>query len=183
MTASFESMFDTFSRYAWRLEVRDEYAVPGTDEHLATWRATGTVAPSPGWSATIRAALARGATIGRVRLVGHPIAEYTRFEFDAYRNNVAAGENVQVIDRRWLDQSWHAAPDFWVFDDEVWLMRYTATGDFIDAIHVDDPAPYLQIREQLSPYAVAASDYQLDVPAPRTETITVPLPAELATAS
>lgn len=176
-------MFDTFTHDAWRLEVRDTYDTPGTDAMLAEWRATGTVPPSPGWNTVIQSAHDRGAIIGRVRLVGWPITDYTRFEFAAYRNNMAAGEDVRVIDRHWLDPSWQAAPDFWVFDGEVWLMRYTDTGAYIDAAPVDDPAPYLAIRDQLAPYAIPASNYQLDVPAPRSETLAAVLPATLATIS
>src|SRR5437879_1787448 len=133
-----DAAFDTFSKDAWRLEALDAYNVPGTTERMAEFAATGTVAESPGWTKVITTALTRGARIGRVRLVGHPVSDYTRFEVAAYRNNVAAGEDVRLVDRQWLDSTWDAAPDFWMIDGRVWLMHYTLVGEFLDAVEVPD---------------------------------------------
>lgn len=178
-----DTAFDTFVRDAWRLEVLDTYDVPGTADRMATFTATGTVAASPGWTEVITTALARGARIGRVRLVGHPITDYTRFEMVAYRNNVSAGEDVRLVDRQWLDSTWDAAPDFWMIDGRVWLMHYSPTGVFLNAVEIQDTAPYAELRRRIEPVSVPLADFHLaDIPAMRSELAhPASLPAELAT--
>jgi hypothetical protein len=177
--SSFDDAFDTV-RNAWRLEARDDYNVPGTAERLAEFDATGQVAPSPGWTALLTDARARGARIGRVRLVGYPYTRYTRYELAAYAHSVAAGEDVQLVDRRWLDDTWDVAPDFWLIDGQVWLMRYDTGGVFLAADHVDDPAPYQQLRDLITSVAVPLAEFQLtDIPQPRTETAVHSLPPGL----
>jgi hypothetical protein len=162
--------FATFEHSAWRLEARDVFDVPGEAAHIDEYLRTGLVTPSTEWGDTIRAATARGASMGRVRLVGFPVTGYTRFELAAYAGNTAAGEDVRLVDRRLLDASWADAPDFWMFDGrEVWLMNYDAAGAFLGADLVDDPTPYQQLRDAIVASAVPLADFHIDdnIPAPR----------------
>lgn len=182
----FEELFATFRTSAWRLEVLDGYNVSSEDKSLREFLRTGRyIAPEDDaeWCATIRAARARGATMGRIRLVGHPVTDYTRWEFAAYRTNIEAGEDIRVIDRRWLDESWDNAPDVWVFDEATALrMLYGPDGSWLGFEEV--PAePFVNVRRVLEPLAVPAGRYRLDdAPAPRRETPPVSLPVALAAA-
>jgi hypothetical protein len=164
-------LFATFQRDAWRLEARDVYNVPAEAAEIAEFERTGYVGPSPSWDRTVRAAAERGARIGRVRLVGHPITLYTQFEVAAYAHNITAGEDVRLVDRSWLDQSWDAAPDVWIFDGDAWVMRYDGTGAFLGVDQATNPSPYRQLRDHLTPIAVPLTQFQLTdatIPAPRT---------------
>lgn len=178
-------MFGTFTRSAWRLEGRDTYRVAGEEERIAAFlrgepllRKTR---ENNGWIATVEDAVARGAWIGRVRLVGHPITDYTRFEFAAYPDNVAAGEDVQVLDRVALDPSWSGVPDFWLFDDEtVFVQHYDDEGHFLGAEQAHDVAPFLEARRRLAGHTVPVSKFQLtDIPKQRPGMVLGPPPALL----
>ena len=154
--------FAEFRRYAWRLEVLDDYSGTDGDDEVEAYQRTGAVAPrrpEDAWRRTIEAARARGATIGRVRLVGHPLTDYTKFELAAYTDNVALGEDVRILDRRRLDESWDDAPDVWLFDDvAAFRMIYGDRGAFLGAEPVD-PGPIVHARALVEPLSVPLRDY------------------------
>lgn len=186
MGSTFAELFAGFTRSAWRLEARDVYNIPAEQERISDFLRTGTVPPKTrennSWIRIVESARARGAYIGRVRLLGHPITDYTRFELVAYRDNVGAGEDIGILDRSRLDSSWDEAPDVWVFDDERAItMIYDEDGSWLGM--EDVPAqPYVNLRKAITPWAVPVSDYRLsDVPAPETTSPELmPLPAALA---
>jgi hypothetical protein len=175
-------MYGTFRHAAWRYEGRDTYAVTGEEERIATFL-RGEVLPrktreNNGWIATVEDILARQAQIGRVRVVGHPLTDYTRFEFTAYPDNVRAGEDVAVIERALLSPEWDRVPDFWLFDEEtVFVQFFDAEGSFIGAEQADDVAPFVEIRRLLQERATPLSRYELDdVPRQRVDSPIGPPP-------
>ncbi|MGI8506075.1 MAG: DUF6879 family protein [Solirubrobacteraceae bacterium] len=99
----------------------------------------------------VAAATAQGRSIERVRIFARPLTDYTRFEFAAYSDNIAAGEKVRVIDRSLLrmeDRSW-ANEDFWIFDDEiVVILRYDPRGCFLGADRADEVQHYLSAEQR-----------------------------------
>ncbi|RJQ74177.1 hypothetical protein D5S17_23185 [Pseudonocardiaceae bacterium YIM PH 21723] len=164
--------FGSFTQSAWRLEARDVYVVEEYDEQLdAFLNGRPLPARQDGWAEVVQAAVGRGAQIGRVRLVGHPITDYTRFEFELYPENVSVGEDVRIVDRTWLDGSWSAAPDVWLFDDRIAFRQlYSDEGHYLGAEEVD-AEPVREIRRLLASYSVPLAEYSLTkVPAPRPET-------------
>jgi uncharacterized protein DUF6879 len=170
--------FESFQHSAWRLEARDTYLVAEYDDQLKAFMAGQPMPPRvDGWAEVVQAATARGARIGRIRLVGYPITDYTRFEFALYPQNVQCGEDVRIVDRTWLDGSWAAAPDVWLFDDQVaFRQQYSDEGAYLGAEPLD-AGSVREMRQVLSTYAVPVAEYQLsEVPAPRPETV---LPAAL----
>lgn len=179
MTKTLPDAFATFERTAWRLEGRDTYRVADYDDALAAFLAGRPMPPrTDGWAEVVQSAVARSARISRTRLVGHPITDYTRFEFTLYPENVAWGEDIQVVDRTWLDASWAAAPDVWLFDDQVaFHQQYTDLGEYLGAEEID-PGPVAAMRRLLSTYAVPLAEYRLSaIPAPRpADAIPTPLP-------
>jgi hypothetical protein len=168
-TMTLAEAFQSFRHSAWRLEARDYYVV---DEYAAQIQAFQAGRPMPprtdGWAEVMHGATTRGARVGRVRLVGHPVTDYTRWEFAIYPDNVQLGEDVQIVDRDWLDESWTAAPDVWLFDDHLaFRQRYTDDGVYLGAEQID-AAPVREMRDLLAALAVALHEYRLaDIPAPR----------------
>lgn len=159
------TLADAFTSYrssAWRLEARDEYDVPEYADELSAFLAGRPRPPrSDGWEDVVRDAVRRGARIGRVRLVGHPVSDYTRFEFALYEDNVAWGEDVLIADRAWLDDSWSSAADVWLFDDQIAFRQdYTDDGRYLGATQVD-PGPVREMRRLLNAIAVPLADYRL----------------------
>lgn len=173
-------MYDQFTDYAWRFEGHDVYTVAGEEERIAAFLRDGTLPrktrENNGWIRIVEDARARNAAIGRVRVVGRPITDYTRFEFAAYPDNVRAGEEVQVIERQQLDPAWANVPDFWLFDGTTaFVQHFDADGQFLGAEQVDDVEPYVRIRALLLDRTVPARSYSLDqVPQQRSELITAP---------
>lgn len=183
MSSTLGEMFGLFRHNAWRAECRDTYTVAGEEGRIATFL-SGTPLPrktreNNGWIATVEDAVAREAQIGRVRLVGRPITPYTRFEFAAYPDNVAAGESVSAVDRANLHPAWSSVPDFWVFDDEVvFVQHYDGAGRFLGAVQVPDIGPFLEVRRRLITVAVAVAEFELtDIPAQRRGDVVGPPPA------
>jgi len=164
----FGALFERFRRSAFRLEARDVYSVPDEQEDLAAFLNGQQVpARTPGndsWLALVAGATAAGRGVVRVRVVGRPVTDYTRFEFAAYIENVMAGEEVRVVERGWLDgadMAW-ANDDFWIFDDEtVALLRYDEHGHFLGAERAGDPAAYLSARQRALALSVDLADFTL----------------------
>lgn len=153
--------FADFRTSAWRLEARDDYDVPEYADELAAFLAGRPRLPrSDGWEDVVRDAARRSAHIGRVRLVGRPVTDYTRFEFMLYEDNVAWGEDVRIAERAWLDDSWSDAPDVWLFDDVIAFRQdYTEDGRYVGANQVD-PGPVVDMRRRLLEVAVPLADYR-----------------------
>jgi hypothetical protein len=151
-------MFEKFRVDAWRLEARDYYDVPEYQDSLAAYQA-GRPLPrrEDGWLPLVARVRARGARIGRTRLVGHPTNAYTRWEFTQYAENVATGEDVRILDRD--DAFGRDLPDVWLFDDEVaFVQHYGDEGAYLGADQVD-PAPYVELRQTLERRAIPFADY------------------------
>ncbi len=154
--------FESFERSAWRLEARDIYLVHEYDDALDAFLSGRPMPPrADGWAEVVRAATKRGATMSRIRLVGHPITDYTRFEFAMYVQNVEFGEDVRIVDRSWLDDSWATAPDVWLFDDRLAFRQiYSDKGEYLGAERTSVD-PVVEMRQSLSSKAVGLPDFQL----------------------
>lgn len=138
---AFQALFDAARESVFRLETRQTYAIPADDVELIAFR-TGAPRPersvrtSP-WLRRIAVTTANGVSWSRVRVVEHPLTEYTRFELVAFVESQAAGEQVRLTD--------NAAPteDFWLIDGRtnlpvgVW-MRYDEHGNLLARERVTD---------------------------------------------
>jgi hypothetical protein len=95
-------LYTTFERTAWRLEARDDYAVPGDDEDFDAFLAGRPVPPrtveNSWWLRTVADATCAGKRFRRVRLLSHPVTDYTRFELASYPENITAGEAVRILE-------------------------------------------------------------------------------------
>jgi hypothetical protein len=152
---AFGALFEWFERSAFRVEARDRYDVDEERAAFARFLQGRALVPrnaaTDPWLALLAAARAAGRRIERVRIVGEPLTDYTRFEFAAYRENIAVGEKVRVVPRTTLtdaDQGW-ASEDFWIFDDRlVVVLNYDNEGRFLGADQAPDITPYLKARRR-----------------------------------
>ncbi|MGE0346592.1 MAG: DUF6879 family protein [Gemmatimonadales bacterium] len=178
MSPTLGEMFGLFERTAWRYEGRDIYLVAGEEQRIATFL-RGEPLPrktreNNGWIATLEDIRGRGATIGRVRVVGRPVTDYTRFEFAAYPDNARAGEEIKVIDRASLAPEWAGVPDFWLFDDEtVFVQHYDSDGVFLGADRAADAAPFAEVRRLLDRHTTALARYELTNQLPKQRAVPV----------
>jgi len=79
--------------------MRDSY--DQTDTGFAEWQATGDIGAYE-WGDhldVVRAAVARGVRIRRVRLVSEPLSDYLRWEHACTDVNLKAGEDVRWLPR------------------------------------------------------------------------------------
>lgn len=178
------ALFRTFEQSAWRLEARDTYAIPGEDKDFDDFLAGRAVQPrtpeNSAWLRGVADSVRSGKYMGRVRIVGHPITDYTRFEFACYHENIAAGEDVRVLDRTELGpgSAW-SHQDFWLFDNRIAVvMLYAEDGQFLGVERAPDVAPYVDIQRQATAKSIPFDQYKL-VPEPRKgETEVVDTPQE-----
>jgi hypothetical protein len=128
-------LFRDFRHSAFRLETLQTYTMaseqPGLDRFLA-----GQARPeghNAGWTATVRANIAAGKSMTRVKVVRRPFTDYTRFLFEwAIPGNVEAGEDYRIIDI--TDRTTELPEqDFWIFDgDAVALLNFEPDGTLRD---------------------------------------------------
>jgi hypothetical protein len=164
-------LFESFRSSAFRLECLPSYDVTEDNEREAFRRfRNNNDAPtwwrgSRDWCATVHKAVARGATVKRVRMVEGPLNDYQRFEFAwSYPYNEQAGEQISVIE----DSPFVRGPvsyedDFWLFDDAtVVLLRYNSRGKFLGVRSADDIGRYRRIRDTLLDHALPLREYPTD---------------------
>ena len=159
-------LLDSFTKYAWRLEALDTYDISDEREQFDDFLAGRTPQPSADdleWQARARDVVASGRSIGRVRMVGHPITDYTRFEWAAYFDNIAAGESIRVYDRTSPGGTDHRFDqDFWLFDDRVAaVMNYTDDGTFVGVTIDENAEPYREIKRVALAGSVPFDEYTL----------------------
>ncbi len=164
--------FRDFQRSAFRLELRQVYTMPGEADELRRFRA-GEKPPADhhyGWLDTMAAARAAGKTVRRVRVVRRPLTDYIRYEFEwGFVYNVAAGEDIRVLDL--TDGPGPVLPDhdFWLFDESTLVkLLYRSDGTQIGRELVADPDTdaYLSWRDAAWQEAVPFRDYRAGL-APR----------------
>jgi hypothetical protein len=118
---TFAELLEATQTSAIRIEMRDTY--DETEQGYAEWRQTGDISSyGPSWTehfAMVSAAVARGVTMRRVRVISEPVSEYIRWEYACTRLNIDAGEDI-----RWLPRSKAAdlmlpGADCWVFDNRL----------------------------------------------------------------
>jgi hypothetical protein len=124
------------------MELRDSYT-PGDPDWL-DWQAGTRFDPAErwsGWSDLVRATVARGVNVRRLRIISEPVTDYVKFEYDVTAaHNVAAGEAVRWLPRRKASGLVVPVNDFWVFDGRVVLWNHFAgDGSWAGEERADDP--------------------------------------------
>jgi len=96
-----------------------------------------------GWHDTVAAAVGRGVTVRRARVVSEPLHPYGLYEYDLTPGNLSAGEAVRWLPRRRAADLLLPGADFWVFDGETVLFHhFTGEGQLAEdgREHRADPA-------------------------------------------
>jgi hypothetical protein len=155
---SSSAFMQSFTRSAWRLEALPQYN-PRTDASFRHFVETGEVLPlkdRPGkqeWMGLVAEAVAQGKRIGRVRIIGWPLADGERWELAVFGENAEAGEDVRVADRTAHPELAELDRDFWLLDDETdhpvaQLMTYDHDGQYVSREVTSDPAVIARCRAQ-----------------------------------
>jgi hypothetical protein len=168
-TADLGKLFETFRLSAFRLEMLPSYDVTEDAEREAfrLWSAGDDVpAQDREWPRLVASAVAAGKTMQRVRLVQRPLSDYIRFEMEwGYPANVAAGEDIRILELAPGEGFPYVADDFWLFDNEtaVWL-DYDEAGRFIGPVLADDVTGYRRMRDYALAHAMPFSEYRASLP-------------------
>jgi len=136
----FSELIAATTTSAVHLETRDVYTPD--DPAFLDWKAGRPVSDpaGTGWYDLVREHAARGVTFRRARVVSEPLADYTRFEFESARFNVAAGELVRWLPRHTALALLVPLADYWIFDGK--LVRFgifAGDGTFLRNELSDDP--------------------------------------------
>lgn len=123
-----------------RVETLDAYDADSDADFVDRYLG-GAPKPDPSekatWLGLIRAAAERGHPWRRLRLVQRPVSDYVRYACEwGYVDNVAAGEDVRVIDSHWFPTKARGIRrygDSYVLDGRVLRMAYDRDGRFISA--------------------------------------------------
>lgn len=152
--AGLDDYTDRFDSYALRFEVLDRYDVASDDDAFTHYLAGRSRPPGFGrvWQGWIADRITEGREVRRVRVLYGPPSPYLCFECEwGYAGNVAAGEQVRVLDL--TEQPRPAAlidAEFWLLDGHrVAMMSYDAGGAFLHAETAEDASaqPYVRSAE------------------------------------
>ncbi|HEV7827771.1 MAG TPA: hypothetical protein VGP04_02760 [Pseudonocardiaceae bacterium] len=130
----FNAAFDEFQVSTFRLECLQTYAVGAEDARLRAFREglprpERSIRTNP-WLRRIAATTIEGKSWARVRLVRHPLTEYTRYEVIGFVEAQAAGEQIRIVDLDRYPELSDLGPDFWLFDPGE-------PGEFAIVMHYD----------------------------------------------
>lgn len=112
----FNAAFDEFRVSAFRLECLQTYAVSEEDARLRAFRKglprpERSIRTSP-WLQRIAATTIGAKRWTRVRLVRHPLTEYTRYELIGFVESVAVGDEIRIVDLNAHPDLEDLGPDF-----------------------------------------------------------------------
>ncbi|MGA5819746.1 DUF6879 family protein [Kitasatospora sp. NPDC094028] len=156
---------DGFQHTAWRLESRASYASDLMSPGYARWAAGEDPKADPNrpWCQNIRAQVAAGKRVERVRIADDPLGAGQAYLLAVGWANVEAGEDIRHLRRETAHKLALPERDFWLFDSRVLLeMHFDDADDYLGAELVDDSATVLkacQIRDAAWHHAVARAEF------------------------
>lgn len=145
MPTTFDDEFETCTRRAWHLELRDTYeGYQHDDDQFARWRAAGHPTPDPvelrtymsEWMDTVKGMIARGVDVRRLRVVSEPVTDYIQWEHRLAPYNLEAGERLRWLPRAQASDLLFPGNDLWLFDDtQVRFGIFAGNGAFLRGEH------------------------------------------------
>jgi hypothetical protein len=106
--------------------------------------------------------VAAGKTIGRARVVRHPLTEYQRYQLAwGIPGNVEAGEDIRILDLTNLELDL-PSQDFWIFDETIVVhLNFRPDGTLINHDRQENPdlKQYLTWRDTALAHAVPLSEW------------------------
>lgn len=153
---------DSVTERIWRLEALQVYTIPSEQEEFDRFR-RGEPLPEPyeyDWRDDVQEYVKRGVYVGRVHLVRRPISDYLRYQFEwGYEHSVPAGDDVRIIDLSNTPNPGVPEEDFWVFDEHVVRLLFTADGrlrgrELVEGGEADRYKDYMRVAiENSVPFA------------------------------
>lgn len=154
---------------AFKLDLRDDYSIPGEDDALQRWR-RGQRRPGDAeaeglgpWLDIVRTLTAAGARVRRVRVVTEPTSDYIRFESNTVPMQQAAGEDIRYLPRHHPAAGQLGDRDFWLFDHrQVLVLNFNPDGTPRPHELHDDPgliAQHAALRDLAWEHAIPYADY------------------------
>jgi hypothetical protein len=139
---AFLSLFRSFERTAYHLEVLDTYSTPEEDEPFRKF-----LAGEPDdyewfkdWEELVREETASGKVMHRARVVTEPHVDYTRWGLVVAHRNIEAGEDIRYLPRHQINPSELTTDDWWLFDGSlVAFTLFTPDGAASGAAVTTDP--------------------------------------------
>lgn len=117
---AFYSLFHSFTRNAFHLEVQDSYHTPdeaGPFDSFLKGEVDDFAWHQP-WLDLVRKVTLEGKSVSRARIVSVPHVDYTRWGLTVAPQNIAAGETIRWLPRHLIATDALTADDYWLFDDE-----------------------------------------------------------------
>jgi hypothetical protein len=155
-----------FVSSAFRLEVQPTYTMPSEAETFGAFLG-GRLTPPPGFNQGWLDQVSRnthelGKTMQRVRVVQQPLTDYQRYGFAwAVPLNVAAGEDIRILDRTGLDLDLPPY-DFWMFDNATVVhLNYRPDGTQINRELQENPdlSQYFRWQELALAHSVPFKEF------------------------
>jgi hypothetical protein len=144
----FAELCDKFEHTAWRLETRKRYASDEAGERWARFVEKGNldedeadVPEARRWRDTIRAQVAQGKRVERVRIVDRPATLGQRYLFESAKWNIGLGEDIRNMWRADAERLRLPAEDFWLFDSRlIALLRFDDDDQLTHVDLITEPA-------------------------------------------
>jgi hypothetical protein len=170
----FSDLFDKFEHTAWRLETRQRYASDEAGRRWAQFIETGKVdedwvegPEARRWRDTIRAQVAQGKRIERVRIVDRPATTGQRYLFESAKWNIGNGEDIRNMWRADADRLQLPAEDFWLFDSRlIALLRFDDEDQLTHVDLITEPAEVVRcsrVRDAAWHHAVPREQFAAEV--------------------
>jgi hypothetical protein len=155
--SQFQELFTAKWSTAWRWECQGVYREPTEQEPLRRFllgdRDLSWYRP---WRERVRAWVAEGRHIARVRMLTDPLTDYLRYQLFLTVAAVDAGEDILFIDEERADELGAPKEDYWIFDDtKVVTMSFNDDG-VNSATLITNPevvCPYVEWRATVTPVA------------------------------
>lgn len=161
----FNDLFQQYRYTAWRLETRTFYGVLHENEPFQRWLSgdDSDIAWFKPWLRMMRAELATGKRMERVRLIDDPPSDYLRWELWGTPYNLGVGEDIRYLPRTHPIVAELPDEDFWVFDSStVARLEFDEQGNVLGAVLSKDPAQVvaaLQTRDAAWHHALTFTEY------------------------
>lgn len=161
----FNDLFRQYRHTAWRLETRTFYGVLHENEPFQRWLVgdDSDIEWFQPWLKLMRAELATGKRMERVRLIDDPPSDYLRWELWGTPYNLGIGEDIRYLPRTHPIVAELPDHDFWVFDSRtVARLEFDERGDVLGASLTEDPARVLtalQARDAAWHHALTFTQY------------------------
>lgn len=140
----FKQMFNEFRESALRIETLDEYHITGGEwEDFERYKSgfSYTAHSIGDWIENLKRWNSQGKIIRRIRIIPELLNAYLKYEFEAYLDNISAGEIIRVVPRSKYESLVlkEIMGDFWLFDQTYLLkMNYDNARRFLGGKLVED---------------------------------------------